>query len=126
MNDVPTLKVGVVDRVFGVRFAAALGLATFNAEKAAAVPVVTAALASKDTDVIGRALAALTRLGEKIQGTVQTPAEMLDSADPKLRLAAVPIVRVLPSSEAVPLLRRIVADPDQDVRYAGVDAIERL
>jgi HEAT repeat protein len=123
---VPALKLGVADRVFGVRFTAALGLVTFNAEKAAVVPVLTAALESKDADVLGRALAALTRLGEKIKDTVQTPAEMLDSADPKLRLAAVPIVRALPPSEAVPLLRRLVADPDQDVRHAGVDAIEDL
>ena len=123
---VSTLKIGVVDRVFGVRFAAALGLVTFNAERAAAVPVLTEALESKDQGVLGQALAALTRLGEKIKGTVQTPAEMLDSADPKLRLAAVPIVRALPSSEAVPLLRRLVADQDQDVRHAGVDAIEDL
>jgi serine/threonine protein kinase/HEAT repeat protein len=121
---VPTLKIGVADRVFEVRFTAAEGLATFMAEKAAAVPVLTAALESKDVGVIGRALAALTRLGEQIEDKVQTPAEMLDSADPKLRLAAVPIVRAMPTSEGVPLLRRLVADPDQDVRHAGVDAIE--
>jgi len=121
---VPTLKIGVLDRVFDVRFTAAEGLATFNAEKAAAVPVLTAALDSKDGGVVGRALAALTRLGEKIKDTARTPAEMLDSTDPKLRLAAVPIVRAMPPSDAVPLLRRLVADQDQDVRHAGVDAIE--
>ncbi len=121
---VPTLKIGVLDRVFDVRFTAAEGLATFNAEKTAAVPVLTAALDSKDDGVVGRALAALTRLGEKIKDTAKTPAEMLDSADPKLRLAALPIVRAMPPSEAVPLLRRLVADQDQEVRHAGVDAIE--
>jgi serine/threonine protein kinase/HEAT repeat protein len=123
---VPTLKIGVADRVFGVRFTAALGLATFNAEKAAAVPVLTAALDSKDADVVGRAMGALTRLGEKLKDTAQTPAQMVDSADPKLRLAAVAAVRALPSSEAVPLLRRLVADSDEDVRHAGVDAIEAV
>jgi serine/threonine protein kinase/HEAT repeat protein len=121
---VPTLKLGVADRVFSVRFTAALGLATFNAEKAAAVPVLTAALGVKDADVVGRAMAALTRFGERLKDTVRTPAELLDSPDPKLRLAAVAAVRALPSREAVPLLRRLVADPDQDVRHAGVDAIE--
>jgi len=121
---VPTLKIGVLDRVFDVRFTAAEGLATFNAEKAAAVHVLTAALDSKDGGVVGRALAALTRLGEKIKNTARTPAEMLDSPDPKLRLAAVSIVRVMPPSDAAPLLRRLVADQDQDVRHAGVDAIE--
>jgi len=121
---VPTLKIGVLDRVFDVRFTAAEGLATFNAEKTAAVPVLTAALDSKDNGVVGRAMAALTRLGEKIKDTARTPAEMLDSTDPKLRLAAVPIVRAMPPSQAVPLLRRLVADQDLDVRHAGVDAIE--
>jgi HEAT repeat protein len=122
---VPTLKMGVADRVFGVRFTAALGLATFNAEKAMAVPVLHAAVASsKDVDVIGRALAALTRFGERIQDQMQRPEEMLDSTDPRRRLAAVSIVRAMPPSQGVPLLRRLVTDPDQDVRHAGVDAIE--
>ncbi|HEX2689367.1 MAG TPA: HEAT repeat domain-containing protein [Kofleriaceae bacterium] len=123
---VPTLKIGVADRVFDVRFTAAEGLATLMAERAAAVPVLTAALESKDAGVIGRAVAALTRLGEQIKGKVQTPAEMLDSADPRLRLAAVPIVRAMAASEGGPLVRRLVADPDPEVRHAGVDAIEDL
>jgi serine/threonine-protein kinase len=123
---VPTLKLGLADLVFAVRFAAAEGLAMFHAEKAAAVPVLTAALGSRDIDVVGRAFAALTRLGEVIQDQLRSPAALLDSADPKLRLAAVPIVRALPVTEAVPLLRRLVADPDQTVRYAGVDAIEAV
>jgi serine/threonine-protein kinase len=121
---VPTLMVGVADHVFGVRFVAALGLAAFNAEKAAAIPVLTAALESKDAGVVGRAFAAMTQLGEKITNLSRTPAEMLDSTDPKQRLAAVPAVRAMAPAEGVPLLRRLVADPDQDVRRAGVDAIE--
>jgi tetratricopeptide (TPR) repeat protein len=121
---VPTLKLGVADHVFGVRFAAALGLATFNAAKDMAVPVLTAALDSKDADVVGRAFAALTRLGETIKNLARSPVEMLDSTDPKQRLAAVPAVRSMPLAEGVPLLRRIIADPDDDVRRAGVDAIE--
>jgi len=107
-----------------IRFAAAEGLALFNAEKAAAVPVLTAALESSDAGVVGRALAALTRLGETIRDHFRTPSDMLDSADPRQRLAAVPFVRALQLAEEVPLLRRLVADPDQDVRHAGVDAIE--
>jgi hypothetical protein len=74
--------------------------------------------------VIGRALAALTRFGERIQDQMQRPEEMVDDKDPKRRLAAVPIVRAMPPSQGVPLLRRLVADQDQDVRHAGVDAIE--
>jgi len=121
---VSTLKTGVADRVFDVRFTAAEGLATFNAEKTIAVPVLTAALESKDVDVQGRAQTALIKLGEKLGDKVPTPSEMIDSTDPKVRLAAVPIIRALPSSEGVPLLRRLVADSNQDVRRAGVDAIE--
>lgn len=121
---VPMLKKGVADAVPDVRLAAAEGLAAFNAEKEAAVPVLNAALASKDSRVIGRATAALLKLGETAAGKARTPAEMLDSADPKLRLAAVSVVRAMPASEAMPLLRRLVADLDPDVRRAGVDAIE--
>jgi HEAT repeat protein len=120
---VPTLKTGVLDRVFEIRFAAAEGLSLFNAEKAAAVPVLTAALDSKDTAIVGRALAALTRLGEPIPGRLRTPADMLDSPDARRRLAAVPFVRALQVAEEVRLLRRLIADMDQDVRRAGVDAI---
>jgi serine/threonine-protein kinase len=120
---IPTLKLGVIDRIFDVRFVAAEGLAMQNAEKAAAVPVLNAGLESKDAEIYGRAMAALTRLGEIGKGP-RSPSDMLDAPDPKLRLAAVSVVRALPPSEAVPLLRRLVADPDSDVRHAGVDAIE--
>ncbi len=60
---VPTLKTGVADKIFDVRFTAAEGLAGFRAEKAAAVPVLTAALDVKDPSVQGRAEAALIELG---------------------------------------------------------------
>jgi HEAT repeat protein len=123
---VPTLKIGVGDKVFEIRFAAAEGLASFIAEKQAALPVLTAALDNRDAGVVGRAIAALTRLGEKIKDTVRTPADMLDSTDPRQRLAAVPVVRAMAVGDAVPLLRRLVADADQEVRHAGVDAIEDI
>ena len=123
---VPTLKIGVLDKVFAIKLLAAEGLATLNSEKAAAVPVLTEALASKDPDVVGRAMAALTRFGEQIQNAVQTPTQMIDSPDPRRRLAAVPIIRAMPASEGVPLLRRLVVDPDAEVRHAGVDAIESV
>jgi serine/threonine protein kinase/HEAT repeat protein len=121
---VPTLKLAIADRVFEVRFTAAEGLSLYNAEKAAAVPVLQAALEAKDGGIVGRAMAALVRLGERVAGAPQTPSQMLDEADPKRRLAVVPVVRSLPVSEAVPLLRRLIVDPDTEVRHAGVDAIE--
>ncbi|MBA3397185.1 MAG: HEAT repeat domain-containing protein [Deltaproteobacteria bacterium] len=123
---VTTLKTGVADKIFDVRFSAAEGLAIFRAEKAAAVPVLQAGLESKDVDIQGRAQTALVQLGEKISDKSPTPAEMIESTDPRVRLAAVPIVRALPPSEGVPLLRRLVVDSNQDVRRAGVDAIEEV
>ncbi len=123
---VSTLKTGIVDKIFDVRFTAAEGLSNFGAEKAAAVPVLQSGLESKDANVLGRAQTALIKLGEKPAAGTPTPAEMLDSTDPKVRLAAIPIVRALPSSEGVPLLRRLITDSNQDVRRAGVDAIEDI
>jgi HEAT repeat protein len=122
---VPTLKIGILDKLVEIRFAAAEGLAGFGAEKALAVPVLEAALDSKDPSLLGRAQSALLRLGEQPRAAL-TPAAMLDSVDAKVRLAAVPVVRALPVSEAVPLLRRLVADPELEVRRAGVDAIEAI
>ncbi len=123
---VPTLKLGILDRVFTVRFFAALGLSLFKLEPAAAVPVLTDALASKDAGIVGRALAALVRFGEKVGSAAQTAAKLIDAADPQRRMSALPIVGALQSTEAVPLLRRLVVDRDLEVRRAGVDAIEEL
>ena len=123
---VPTLVVGAGDKVFDVRFTAAEGLAGFRAEKATAVPVLTAGLDSKDASVQGRAEAALIELGEKPPASAPSPADMIDSPDAKVRLAAIPAIAGLPPAEAAPLLRRVVGDVDQDVRRAGVDAIERI
>jgi hypothetical protein len=97
---VSTLKTGVSDRVFEIRFTAAEGLATFNAEKAAAVPVLVAALESKDADVQGRAQTALVKLGEKVADTAPTPDEMLDSTD--RRCGSRPTSCALPASEGCP------------------------
>ncbi|HXT51748.1 MAG TPA: HEAT repeat domain-containing protein, partial [Thermoanaerobaculia bacterium] len=123
---VPALKIGVVDGVFEIRFTAAEGLASFNAEKAAAMPVLAAALKSREAAVVGRAIAALARFGEKIRNQVQTPAKMLHSTDARQRLAVVPVARALPPRESVPLLRRLIVDPDREVRYAAVEAIETV
>jgi serine/threonine protein kinase/HEAT repeat protein len=122
---VPTLKTGTADRVFDIRFTAAEGLARFGVEKSVAVPVLETGLASKDPAVVGRASSSLIAFGEKPK-TELTPAEMLDAADPKVRLAAVGIVRAMPSADAIPLIRRLVGDSNQDVRRAGVEAIETI
>jgi HEAT repeat protein len=122
---VGTLVTGTADHVFDVRFTAAEGLAGFGAEKATAVPVLVSGLDSKDATVQGRASSALIRLGER-PAQAPSPAAMLDSADPKVRAAAIPIVAELPAPEAAPLMRRLVADPDADVRRGGVDAVAHL
>ena len=122
----PTLKIGVLDRVFDVRFTAAEGLSFFKAEEQLAVPVLTEALESENAGVVGRALAALIRFGKTLVAKVQPPADMLDSPDPERRLATVPVVRALRLAEGMPLLRRLVADPDRSVRHAGVEAIEHI
>lgn len=123
---IPTLKIGVRDRVFEIRFTAAEGLSFFRADEAAAVPVLTEGLESADAGVVGRALAALMRFGKTLVARVQRPADLLDSTDPHRRLATVPIVHALPPGDAVPLLRRLVVDLDRDVRHAGVEAIAGL
>lgn len=123
---VPTLKIGVADKVFDVRFTAAEGLAGFHAEKAAAVPVLQAGLAGKDAAVQGRAESALLALGEKLPASAPSPASMIDSPDAAVRLAAIPAISALSPSEAAPLLRRVVTDTDAGVRRAGVDAIAKL
>ena len=122
---VPTLKTAVADKAFDVRFAAAEGLAGFKAEKAAAVPILNDALASKDMAIEGRAETALIELGEK-PANAPSPAEMIESPDANIRLAAIPIIKELPVSDAAPLLRRLVTDSNSDVRRAGVDAIEHI
>ncbi len=122
---VPTLKTGTGDRIFDVRFTAAEGLARFGAEKTIAVAVLETGLTSKDPSVVGRASSGLLAFGEKPK-TDRTPAEMLDSADPKVRISVVPIVRALPNAEAIPLLRRLIGDSNQEVRRAGVEAIESI
>ncbi len=123
---VATLMTGVGDKVFDVRFTAAEGLAGFGAEKVAAMPVLESGLASRDVAVLGRAYAALVLLGESPASKAPSPAQMLESIDPKLRLAAVAIASALPVAEAAPLLRRLLADANQDVRRATVDAIEAI
>ena len=122
---VPTLKTAVADKAFDVRFAAAEGLAGFKAEKAAAVPILQDALTNKDVSIEGRAETALIELGEK-PANAPSPADMIESPDANIRLAAIPIIKELPVSEAAPLLRRLVTDSNSDVRRAGVDAIERV
>jgi eukaryotic-like serine/threonine-protein kinase len=128
---VPALKLGLKDLVFEVRFAAAEGLSLFKdkADVMPMLPVLEAGLRSRDAGVVGRALAALTRLGEKLKDTARTPATLatlIESIDPSARLAVLASVPALSPADGAPLLRRLTADSDQEVRRAAVDAIAPL
>jgi HEAT repeat protein len=111
---VPTLTIALVDPVPEIRITAAEGLAAFKDQRAAVVPVLTAALASEDPILRCRALVVLIMLGEKVPDPVPMLTKLLDSADPKERRAALLVIVVLPPGDAVPLLRRLVADPDPE------------
>ncbi|MEZ4361547.1 MAG: HEAT repeat domain-containing protein [Kofleriaceae bacterium] len=119
---IPTLLQGLRDTLLAVRFAAAEGLSFYNQQKALALPILTEALESSDWSILGRALAALARLGEA--AVIQrSPEDLVNSADPAQRLAALPVLRALPVGQAVPLLRRLMVDPDPAVKHASVEAI---
>ncbi|HUQ04727.1 MAG TPA: HEAT repeat domain-containing protein [Kofleriaceae bacterium] len=120
---VPTLAVGAGDRVFTIRFAAAEGLAGYQAEKAVAQPVLEEGLAQRDLSFQARARAALLALGVSPTGGV-TPDELLGSPDPAVRLGAAHEIARLPWIEARPLVRRMLADPDVGVRRRGLDIVE--
>jgi serine/threonine protein kinase/HEAT repeat protein len=122
---VPTLKLGATDRWFEVRFAAALGLAMLRTEKTLAVQVLRPVVKSNDIARIGQAAAALIHLGEDVNGTTLLKT-LRDSDDPTARLAAILIARELSAIDETSLLRRLVADLDQEVRRASVAAIEDL
>jgi serine/threonine protein kinase/HEAT repeat protein len=120
---VPTLAVGAGDRVFTIRFAAAEGLAGYQAEKAVAQPVLEEGLAQRDLSFQARARAALLALGVSPAGGV-TPDQLLGSPDPSVRLGAAHEIARLPWVEARPFVRRMLADPDVGVRRRGLDIVE--
>jgi serine/threonine protein kinase/HEAT repeat protein len=124
---VPTLKLGLLDRLFKIRFAAAEGLAVYGAEEQDAVPVLKAAVQDTgDATVLGRALAALARFGHLLTDLARRTADMIEDPDPRQRLAAIPAVRALAVAQRLPVLRRLLVDPDVEVRRTAVDAIEDL
>lgn len=123
---IPTLKVGAADSVFDVQLGAAEGLSLLRSEQALAVPILEEAMRSRNTATVARGLVALTRFGVAPKDATRTPAELVNSADPAQRLAAVPVVQEMPLAEGLPLLRRLLADPDRQVRRASVEAVEAV
>ena len=120
---VPTLVTGLRDRLFQVRFLAAVALARYQAEKDAAIAVLTKALSDRNVSVKARAFAAMLRFGVTPDNSLVSPAELLDSTDPKVRLAALDAIAALQWKDAAPLLRRAIADTNLDVRRNAVDRL---
>ena len=117
-----TLRKGVSDSIFGVRFAAAEGLAHYRTERLVAVPVLQEGL--RDTLlVVGRARAALLRLGVSVDRG-ESIARMLESRRASVRAAAIPAIVELAWSDARPLLSRTIFDSVVEVKRAAVDALE--
>ena len=124
---IPILIIGVRDSAFAVRFAAAEALSRFDAERAAVVAVLAEALGSRDVMLAARAQAGLLRLGvQPEEGKGRTPQAMLASPDPQERLAALLVIAEMPDEQSLPLLRLVLKDPNQEVRHAGVETIERV
>ncbi len=108
---VPTLVTGLRDRLFNIRFAAAEGLSGYQAEAAVATPVLEEGLSARDLFTQGRARAALLAFGQTPAGGT-TPMELLESSDPAVRQTAALEIAHLSWSQARPLVRRMLADPD--------------
>jgi HEAT repeat protein len=121
---VPTLQRGLLDKAFDIRFTAAIGLSLLSSDKEAVVGVLTEGLHSKDPHVVSRAMVALMGMGAAPQDATLTAKQLLASKDPEQRMAAVPLVKAMPTTNGVPLLRQLLADLNREVRRAGVDAIE--
>ena len=120
---VPTLAVGARDRSFVIRFAAAEGLVSYQAEPAVARPVLEEGLGQRDVSFQARARAALRAMGVAPSGGV-SPGELLASPDAQARVGAAHELAALPWTEARPLVRRMLADPDARVRARALDVVE--
>ncbi len=91
---VPTLRLGLNDRLLQVRLGAAEGLSLLGSDCAAALPVLTEGLSSQDTGLLTRAIAGLVRFGDRVKEMAAASATLLDSPDPARRIAAAPIARI--------------------------------
>ena len=117
---VGTLSHALEDRVFEVRLAAAETLSEYKAQEDVAVKVLEEALEKKNPELQARAQAALLRYGRQIS---KSPAELLASADPAVRIAAIAAIEAMAWSDAESLLRRAVRDSDDEVRRRAMEAI---
>jgi serine/threonine protein kinase/HEAT repeat protein len=122
---IPTLVLGIADRVLEIRFAAAEGLIGLNAEKAKALPVMQEGLGARDLEIVARARAGLLVLGEPATKGM-TAKDMLASNDARVRKGAMREVAVMSIADALPLLRQAMHDSDEEVRDAGADAFVKL
>ncbi|MBC7977770.1 MAG: HEAT repeat domain-containing protein [Myxococcales bacterium] len=120
------LRRALADRMLQIRLTAAEALAEIG--DTSAHLVLLAAAKSGNRDIAWRAEAALARLGNFARDP-QGAAEMLrkiivDTHNPKRRVAVVPLLRAYGPHAGAPVLRMLLADADRNVRLAAIDAIE--
>jgi serine/threonine protein kinase/HEAT repeat protein len=120
---VPVLLVGLKDKDFAVRFAAAEALAGYQNRNEDVVAVLKTGLAKKDLATQTRALTSLTALHVKASLALN-PVTMLDAPYQTVRLSALQLISLLPWADARPLLLRASVDPAPAVRLAVLAQID--
>jgi HEAT repeat protein len=125
----PVLVEALMDRSLFVRWASAWALrklAPRNAETV--VPALASVLCDPDTDFREAVLAALERFDGKAVPAAGVIAEQVVRGDPRVRQAAVRVLRTIrpPAEVILPAYRRALRAPEAEVRLAVLLAIEEL
>lgn len=122
---IPTLKRGLLDRVFQVRFTAARGLAQYKADDAQTEPVLREGMESDDDSVRALALRALAQL--QVPANVQDEAlELIEEPEPETRAVALDVAAELDWGMAEPILLRGLRDSDPAVQRKAMDNLARF
>ena len=122
---IPTLVVGLRDKLFKVRFLAAEALARYKAKSDDAIAVLRDGLGDRDRTIAGRAMAALLLFNIQPKDGPSVDS-LLDSDDAEERLAALDAVTSLPWAKASRLLRRALSDSSADVRREALDHLAKF
>ena len=119
---IPLLEVALQAREPAVRLAAAVGLAGYDRGEAPVLETLNTAVAGTDPLAAARALTALARLGIEPSGQFSVEAFLLHP-DPRVRLAMVPAIALLPWERALPALLSSLQDSDAAVRRRTINAL---
>lgn len=119
---VPTLEMGLSDRVFDIRLAAAEGMAHYRVMSDRAVEVLRAAR-DRSAALSARATVALLKLGASINAGAVLES-MLNQSDAGTRLAATRTIAELAWSDARPLLSIALTDNEPAVRQQAIETID--